>query len=101
MAAAVEHDQAGVGYLGTEDRAERRRQQPVVRAPDDERRRLDAMERRGDVRAEEVAAGLPEADRADAPRVAGEEHEARRRAQDRAGERESERSTRLCREDAG
>src|SRR5829696_5642936 len=99
MAAAVEHDEAGVGQLGAEDRPQRRRQQPVVRAPDDQGRRLDAVKSGRDVGAEEIAAGLPESDRADAKGVAGEEHEARRRAQDRAGERESERSTRLRRED--
>ena len=95
MAAAVEHDEAGVGQLRAEDRPQRRRQQPVVRAPDDQCRRLDAVKRRGDIRSEEVAADLPEADRADAPRVAGEEREARRRAVARAGERESD-ARRAC-----
>src|SRR5215210_6743216 len=76
MSAPVEDDEARVWNLRAEDAPERRWEQPVVRAPHDQRRHRDPTQRVRDVGGEEVTSDLPEPDGADPKRVARQQGQA-------------------------
>src|SRR5215210_4284854 len=101
MSTAVEDDEAGIGNPRAEDAPERRREQPVVGAPDDQRRRRDGAQRVRDIGGKEIAADLPEPDRADPESVSGRERQAARRRADGARNGEDEPPPRVTGENPG